>query len=123
MRKLVSVLALVMSSGAVADSDYFIRWVVEPGLTVDVKHLEFDVEVLRKYITLNGAIIDTAGNGHNSATGTCFELGVGGISCYFNAAYRVFEISTDANLTGTIKERDSNGNLLGSALIRTESIQ
>lgn len=123
MRITLAALAILLfSPAALSQSDHFIKWSISHGLSVPhYNSMEFDVNILRKFITLNGALIDSE-NGHTPATGSCFRLSSGGISCTFSAANRNFDIDTDSNLTGVLTEKDSNGNILGSALIHVSSL-
>ena len=128
MKKIIlAALLLFPVASFAAQSDHLVKWDIGTGLSIsNFNAMEFDVNVYRRYISLNGAIIDNEG-GMLSATGSCFpttkQQEFTGISCEFTSANRRFELDTDANLTGTLKEKDSNGNVLGSALATIDNIQ
>lgn len=126
MKKLLLAALLLTPTVNAANSDNLVRWKVGTGISIDISFIEFDVNVYRKYISFTGAIIDSQ-NGYLPATGSCFQLVTSGvfqgISCEFISANRRFEIDTDTNFTGTLKEKDSNGKILGSALITLVSVQ
>lgn len=131
MKKLALAALALLPITAEADSDFLVKWSIGPGLTFTTPrtHMELEVDVMRKYMAVNGSLYFTSGTAdlHTTATGTCFQLMSAskftGIACDFVASNRNFVLETDINLTGTLKEHDSNGNLLGSALVTMISIQ
>lgn len=121
MKRLLLAALLFSPLPAFADSEYFLTWSIAPGLSdPKFKTLELEVNQLRKYFAVNGALIDGQ-NGYAPANGTCFLLrstGVNtGISCTFEAWGQSFGLDTDTNLTGTLTERDTFGKITGSALV------
>ena len=125
MKKLLLTALFFTTTANAATSDHLVRWNIGNGLSIPFTQMEFDVNIYTKYISLTGAIIDSDG-GSLAATGSCFQTTTNqvftGLSCEFAAANRRFELDTDTNLTGTLKEKDSNGNILGSALATINSI-
>jgi len=121
LRLSISLLALLLSHGASAQSDYTVRWGVD-GLTQNkIIALVYDLDVGSTHYSMHGSY-GFENELFLPSTGSCFPTSEGGAFCNvsINGLNGLLDIGSDLN--GTITIVGVNGETIESGSITNKSI-
>ncbi|CAN0433571.1 unnamed protein product, partial [Discosporangium mesarthrocarpum] len=96
-------LTALLTSTALAQSDYAIDVDIE-GIQIEGvqdNQIRLDLNLGSRYISANGAVIDTNGTSY-PATGTCYLTNTQGLFCSLNVGTYLYTLDIEASMQGTI---------------------